>query len=252
MHSAAGAEGSVPTSTLGRIALVIGAFEGRSSLPLAEIMLVTQLPRSSAHRMVEGLVQMGWLSKRGRDYSLGLRLVELGSTAVHQNRVHTAASQYLYQLYRTTGMTVHLAVLDAQDIVFLDKVGGPMNEFVPTRIGGRLPATVSALGQSLLAYNGSRVSGYGLIRERGIAVEMNSVVPGFGCIASPIGPIGEADAAISICGPLHQLAFDRRMITPVRLAAAAIWRSLNGISPTLQRRNLLRSISTAANVRAGV
>ena len=244
---------SAPSAVLDRLSLVLDAFDGRDRLSLAEIVLRTGLPRSSAHRMLERLVALRWLSRDGRSYSLGIRLVELGSLAVHQDRVHAASTEHLHQLYRTTGMVVHLAVLDGDDVVYLDKIGGRLAPLVPTRIGGRRDARRSALGRALLAYTGHRMPGADLILEHGIAFERNESVSGFGCIASPIGPIGEATTAVSVCGPLRDLTFDSTMITPVRLTAGAIWRSMcdgTRVTPTLQRRNLMRSLPTAARVLA--
>ncbi len=244
---------SAPSAVLDRFSLILDAFEGRDGLSLAEIVLRTGLPRSSAHRMLERLVSLRWLRRDGRSYSLGIRLVELGSTALHQDRVHTASAGHLHHLYRVTGMVVHLAVLDGDGVVYLDKIGGRLAPLVPTRIGGRRDAHRSALGRALLAYSGRRFPGSDQILERGVAFERDESVRGFGCIASPIGPIGEATTAVSVCGPLRDLGFDAAMITPVRLTAAEIWRSMcegNRVTPTMQRRNLMRSMPTAARVRA--
>lgn len=246
-------EANTPSALLDRLSLVLDAFDGRESLGLAEVVARTGLPRSSAHRMLDRLVQLRWLSRAGRNYSLGIRLVELGSLAVHQDRVHSASVGHLHDLYRTTGMVVHLAVLDGDDIVYLDKLGGRLAAYVPTRVGGRLPAVGSALGRALLAAAGRDEPGDALVRELGYAVERNGALDGFGCIAAPIGPIDEATTAVSICGPLSRMSFDSRMTTPVQLTAHAIWRSMNRgvqVMPTLQRRNILRSLPTAPSVLA--
>jgi len=246
-------EANTPSALLDRLSLVLDAFDGRESLGLAEVVTRTGLPRSSAHRMLDRLVQLRWLRREGRHYSLGIRLVELGSLAVHQDRVHAASGEHLQHLYRTTGMVVHLAVLDGADVVYLDKIGGRLAAHVPTRVGGRLPAAKSALGKAVLAATGRDEPGDALIRELGYAVERNGALPGFGCIAAPIGPAGEATTAVSICGPLSRMAFDSRMTTPVQLTAHAIWRSMTAgarVTPTLQRRNILRSLPTAPSVLA--
>ncbi|BDT91430.1 transcriptional regulator [Nocardia sputorum] len=246
-------EATTPSALLDRLSLVLDAFDGRDSLGLTEVVSRTGLPRSSAHRMLDRLVQLRWLRREGRNYSLGIRLVELGSLAVHQDRVHAASGEHLQHLYRATGMVVHLAVLDGDDVVYLDKIGGRLAAHVPTRVGGRLPASKSALGKVLLAYAGRDEPGSALTRELGYAVERNGALHGFGCIAAPIGPVGEATTAVSICGPLSRMSFDSRMTAPVQLAAHAIWRSMTAggrVTPTLQRRNILRSLPTAPSVLA--
>ncbi|WP_280436330.1 IclR family transcriptional regulator [Nocardia carnea] len=242
---------ATPSAILDRISLVLDAFDGSESLGLADVVLRTGLPRSSAHRMLDRLVHLRWLRREGRSYSLGIRLVELGSLAVHQDRIHAASSEHLHHLYRATGLVVHLAVLDGDDVVYLDKTGGRFAGLVPTRVGGRLPARQTALGKALLAFNGGDMPADARIRDLGYATERNGILSGFGCIAAPIGPAGEATTAVSICGPLTRMTFDSRMISPVQLTAHAIWRSVSAgvrVTPTLQRRNILRSLPTAPSV----
>ncbi len=85
-------ESTTPSAVIDRMSLVLDAFDGPGRLTLAQIVRRTGLPRSSAHRMLERLVQLRWLRRSGRDYELGMRLVELGSLAVHQDRLHRAAT----------------------------------------------------------------------------------------------------------------------------------------------------------------
>ncbi|MBF0662047.1 IclR family transcriptional regulator [Rhodococcus sp. (in: high G+C Gram-positive bacteria)] len=242
------ADHTAPSAVLDRVGLVLDAFDGAGRLTLAQIVRRTGLPRSSAHRMLERLVSMRWLHREGRDYTLGLRLMELGSLAVHQDRLHTTALPHLQELHRVTGFVVHLAVLDGDDLVYLEKLGGRLATAVPTRIGGRRPARSTALGKALLAYEGAPGVVYDGIREHGIAFEKEESLAGFGCIAVPVGPVGSAVAAVSLCGPLPHLRFDHRLTAPVRMAATAIWRKLdrNHVVPTLQNR---RSLRTAPSVR---
>ena len=50
--------------------------------------------------MLERLVQLRWLRRSGRDYELGMRLVELGSLAVHQDRLVRAAADFGAEMLR--------------------------------------------------------------------------------------------------------------------------------------------------------
>ena len=61
MEAAAVVEPATPTAVIDRISLVLDAFEGPGRLTLAQIVRRTGLPRSSAHRMLERLVQLRWL-----------------------------------------------------------------------------------------------------------------------------------------------------------------------------------------------
>lgn len=251
-------ESATPTAVIDRISLVLDAFEGPGRLTLAQIVRRTGLPRSSAHRMLERLVQLRWLRRNGRDYELGMRLVELGSLAVHQDRLVRAAAPLLAELHRATGLVVHLAVLDGPDVVYLDKIGDRLINAIPTRVGGRQPAHCTAVGKAILAYcdpeaevdlhtgktkfsisNGSQLTAeLAKVRAHGVAFDREESLLGFGCAAAPIGSPGETIAAVSVCAPMSRMMFDHRLTAPVRMTAVRIWRSIEDgaqqVAPTLQ------------------
>jgi DNA-binding IclR family transcriptional regulator len=261
-------EPTTPTAVIDRISLVLDAFEGPGRLTLAQIVRRTGLPRSSAHRMLERLVQLRWLRRDGRDYELGMRLVELGSLAVHQDRLVRAAGPLLGELHRATGLVVHLAVLDGPDVVYLEKIGDRMIDAIPTRVGRRQPAHCTAVGKAILAYCDLdayqdaqvdlqvRKTKYSIsssshlavelakVRAHGVAFEREESLLGFGCVAAPIGSPGEAVAAVSVCGPMNRMMFDQRLTAPVRMTAMAIWRNVEDgparVAPTLQPLRPLR------------
>ncbi|MEE2058311.1 IclR family transcriptional regulator [Rhodococcus artemisiae] len=231
---------TVPTATLDRLSSVLDAFDGPGRLTLSGVVRRTGLPRSSAHRMLDQLVRMRWLRRDGRDYELGMRLIELGSIALAQDRVHSAAVPVLHELHRMTGCVVHLAVLDGTDIVYLDKIGGRLAGAVPTRVGGRRPARATAAGKVMLAGTTELAdTDLARVRESGFAIEKEESLRGFGCVAAPIGPDDSPVAAISVCGPVRSMPFDHRLANPVRAAATRIWRDyqeqLVGVSPVLGR-----------------
>jgi len=261
-----------PSAVIDRISLVLDAFDGPGRLTLAQIVRRTGLPRSSAHRMLERLVQLRWLRRSGRDYELGMRLVELGSLAVHQDRLVRAAAPLLGELHRATGLVVHLAVLDGPDVVYLDKIGDRAIGAIPTRVGGRQPAHCTAVGKAILAYRDQdaevnlrvRKTKYSIstgsqlavelakVRAHGVAFEREESLLGFGCVAAPIdgpGEAGEAVAAVSVCGPMNRMMFDQRLAAPVRVTAMGIWRNVEGgpqrVAPTLQPPRPLRSARPA-------
>jgi DNA-binding IclR family transcriptional regulator len=258
MEAVATVEPATPTAVIDRISLVLDAFEGPGRLTLAQIVRRTGLPRSSAHRMLDRLVQLRWLRRSGRDYELGMRLVELGSLAVHQDRLVRAAAPLLGELHRATSLVVHLAVLDGPDVVYLEKVGDRMIAAIPTRVGSRQPAHCTAVGKAILAYRDDdaevnlqvRKTKYSIssgsqlavelakVRAHGVAFEREESLIGFGCVAAPIGDPGEAVAAVSVCGPMNRMMFDQRITAPVRMTAMGIWRNVEDgpqrVAPTLQ------------------
>ncbi len=257
-------EPTTPSAVIDRVSLVLDAFDGPGRLTLAQVVRRTGLPRSSAHRMLDRLVQLRWLRRSGRDYELGMRLVELGSLAIHQDRLHKAAMPLLQDLHRATGLTVHLAVLDGTDVLYLDKTGDRMAAAIPTRVGGRQPAHCAAVGKAILAYGQdadtvdltARRTRFSInsrahlttelakVRAHGVAFDREESLAGFGCVAAPIGGPGEAVAAVSVCGPMNRMTFDQRLAAPVRMTAMGIWRDIEDgprrVVPTLQQVRPLR------------
>lgn len=229
------------TSTLQRASLVLDAFEGGQRLNLSQVVLRTGLPRSSVHRILEKLVALKWVHRQGNEYGLGVRMIELGATAVHQDPLRRAALPSLQWLHRTTGCIVHFCVLDGTDVIYLEKIGGEMAAAVPSRVGGRMPAYSSAVGKALLASHDCalrKAPELAAVRNTGIAYEREESLRGFGCVASPIGPPGgrEAVAAVSVCAPIGRVLSGDRLRIPVREAAAQIWREIQDVRSGVVRR----------------
>jgi len=101
---------------------------------------------------LQTLVQCGWAPQDSASsrYMASLKLFELGALvdgAVDlKNRLHP----FLATLAQATGETIHLAVLDGPDIVYLDKFDSPLPVAAYSRIGGRAPAYCVASGKALL------------------------------------------------------------------------------------------------------
>jgi DNA-binding IclR family transcriptional regulator len=225
-EKAARPEDRRPPSMVERMTLILDAFEGPSTrLSLEQISRVTHLPRSTAHRILDQLIRLDWLSHSAFGYSLGPRSLSLGgSTGVYED-LRAAAAPVLHQLHLRTGLVVHLAVREGPEIRYLDKVGGRFVTAVPSRVGGRAPAHRTALGKAMLAWTDAeeidREIGPSLdhptsktvgdlerlhqelhrIRARkGLAFERGECVPAIGCVAAAVrGPDGPV-AAISLVG----------------------------------------------------
>jgi DNA-binding IclR family transcriptional regulator len=135
--------------------------------------------------------------------------------------------------------------------VYLDKVGGRFGEQVPTRVGCRQPLHATSLGKAMLAFAGEdridEVLAAGLdrrtprtvvdpdelraqlaaTRASSVAYDDQESIVGLGCVAAPIRGSGRAVAAVSVCGPIDEIDFDR-LAGPVRRAARAIWKEAFG------------------------
>ena len=141
---------SLPTSTLDRLSLVLDSFRSASRLSLTEVSRGTGIPRTSTLRMLEQLVRMGWLRRRGAEYELGDTLAELGALSLYRDSVDRVVTPLLRELHLVTGHVVHLGILDGKDVLYLEKVGGSAAPHLQTRVGTRVPARSSTIGKALL------------------------------------------------------------------------------------------------------
>jgi DNA-binding IclR family transcriptional regulator len=247
-----------PSSMVDRVVLILSIFERSSAeaLTAGQISVRSGIPRSSVHRILQQLVSARWLMRHEDGYALGLRMFEIGSLVAHRSRITCAARPFTHELAERTGQVVHLAVLDQQDVVYLDKVGGAFADMLPSRVGGRLPAHCTAVGKALLAYSPlATVSEYfatglrrrteaslatpsaleaaiGSIRNSGYATDRDEAVPGVACVAAPIRNFDEVVAAVSVCGPRDQMR--AKDLPPlVMWTAAEISRSLMRVASPL-------------------
>ena len=143
-----------PSSMVDRVVLILSVFERSSeALTAGQVSVRSGIPRSSVQRILQQLVSARWLKRHDDGYALGLRMFEIGSLVAHRSRITSVARPIIHELRERTGHVVHLAVLDQQDVVYLDKVGGAFADTLPSRVGGRFPAHCTAVGKALLAYS---------------------------------------------------------------------------------------------------
>ena len=127
-------------SVLDRVTAVFEAFgEHDEGLGVSELARRANLPKSTVSRIAADLVGQQFLDRDGDKLYLGVRLFELGQTVEQPRRLRQLALPVMTDLRNATGQTIHLAVLEGIDVVFIAIVrGGPM----PTDAGaGRRSAS---------------------------------------------------------------------------------------------------------------
>jgi len=247
------AERSVADSGVARVSAVLGAFSvQRPQLTVSEIGRRAGLPKSTTSRLVAELVAHGFLERDGATLHLGTRLFEFGELASRHRNLRAVALPYMADLREATRQTVHLAVLDGTEVVYVEILRDKAAPRMPSEPGGRLPAHATAVGKALLAFSGPDVvddtcsrplrpvgprtiTAPGLLRREldrirgaGLAYESEESGAGIGCVASAVlGTDGTALAGISISGWHGRLNL-RRIGPAVRTAALALGRDLRG------------------------
>ncbi|MFF2486702.1 IclR family transcriptional regulator [Microbacterium sp. NPDC058062] len=156
-----------------RIVRVLETFTAeRSMQSAAEIGRRAGLPSSTAHRIVDELVDAGLLERdEDRRVHLGMRLWELalrGSTAL---RLRQAALPHMEEVQARIREHTQLAVLEQDEALFLERLSHPDAGANITRIAGRLPLHASSSGLVLLAHAPSA------LRERVLAGPLRALAP---------------------------------------------------------------------------
>ena len=212
---------------------------------VAQIAAATKLPKSTLHRLINTLVEEGFLRRTAYgQYRVTVKLWRIGASAVDYESVRESAREVLEALVGTTSETAHYAVYEGGWAVYVEKIDGVHPIRAYTTVGGRSPAYASATGKALLAWRGlSEIEHVGetaerftaathvgaepllahakAIRRAGFAVsrgEWRSDVWGVG--APVFGPAGDVVAAIGVSGPAVRVETNlERYVAAVREAA---------------------------------
>jgi len=214
-----------------------------------------KIAKSSAHDLMSSLAQLGFLNRtEDNRYRLGWRLVTLSETLLATTELRREAHPVMEDLAAQYQETIHLAVLDDTQAVYVDKLEGRQAVRVElTSLGARLYAHCSALGKVLLAYSSEAevkriIQTAGLpsftpntitdeeelaqalakIRKQGYAYDLEEILLDLCCVGAPIyNHTGQVIAAISMSLPTYRF---RRSQTEYR---DAIVRTAKAISARL-------------------
>lgn len=126
----------------------------RDGLTNSEISRNLGIPKSSASYILRTLERRGYLRREpetGR-YRLGLKILSLGGDAQANLDIADVALPFMRALVERIHMTVHLAVLDQGEAVYIEKVEAPGFFKVNTWVGRRMFLHSTSVGKCLLAW----------------------------------------------------------------------------------------------------
>lgn len=219
-------------------------------LGISELAEMSQLPLATVHRLLATLVHLGYVEQNPETnkYTLGVRILQLRGAAIGHLTLGVHAMPVMKALVSRVNETVHLAMLNEGEVVYIERVEGLQTQGMYTRIGKRAPAHCTALGKVMLAYLPQHlwyehvVKKHGLkrfspttitteaalmdelsrIRAQGYAVDNGETGEVVRCVAAPIYDYtGAVVAAVSISGPQAQVTVSR---IP-ELSSGVLWAS---------------------------
>jgi IclR family pca regulon transcriptional regulator len=230
----------------------------RRDLRLADIADGLGLSRSTTHRYAATLVALGYLEQSdSRRYRLGLRVADLGLTALNSTGLRDHAHPYLEQLRELSSYTVNLAVLDGASILYIDRVcsfrRGQSKIDLDLHPGSRLPAYCTAMGKLLLANLPEREQSE-LIADMKLTKRGPNTITNKRALRDALDGIRAAGFAVNdeelareqyaIAAPVRNEA--RAVVAAVNLVANASMISLSGLVDALAPQ----LISTAERISA--
>lgn len=216
--------------------IIESAADEQEGKNLTEIAADTGLHKSTAYRIINTLVRRGFLTREDNgNYRIGHKLIETVSFYINELELQTEARPYIAEISAFLGLATYLGVLEGENVVYLEKIAGPLalNSF--SQSGARVPAYCSSLGKCLLSglsvdrleksmkdcsfikFTPATISGIEelhqeliKVRRQGWAIDDEEYEPGHRCIGAPIYDYrGDIIAAISVSGDKHVLTDER-------------------------------------------
>ncbi len=128
--------------------------DGRRERGVTELARELGVSKATVYRVLATLEHRAYVAQNPitEQYRLGPRLRQLGHVAARRIDLPIEARPAMEQLRDLTGDTVHLAVLDGPDAVYIAKVEGTHPVQVVSHIGDRCPAHAISTGKVLLAH----------------------------------------------------------------------------------------------------
>jgi IclR family transcriptional regulator, KDG regulon repressor len=148
------AETNPATAVERALNILEAAAQRRDGLTNAEISRKLGIPKSSASYILRTLEKRSYLRREqesGR-YRLGLKILSLGGDAQANLDIADVALPFMRTLGEKIRMTVHLAVLDQGEAVYIEKVEAPGFFKVNTWVGRRMFLHSTSVGKCLLAW----------------------------------------------------------------------------------------------------
>jgi DNA-binding IclR family transcriptional regulator len=133
---------------------ILELFLTDDTLSAPEITARLGLPRTTVHELVNTLVDRDYLTAEAgapTRYRLGIRLFQLGGHFADRLDFTREAQEVAAEIAAACGETVHVALLDGSDVVYVAKVDSTHPVRMVSAVGRRLPAHCTAVGKVLLS-----------------------------------------------------------------------------------------------------
>ncbi|MCC9198520.1 IclR family transcriptional regulator (plasmid) [Arthrobacter sp. zg-Y820] len=226
-------------------------------ISLADLSRETGLTTTTVHRMLAALRSKGLARETPSGlHGLGVGTLVLSGAYLAGLDLRTESRPHLERLSIETNETCHLGALASPQIVYIEKMDSTHPVRMVSRVGGTMPAVLTAIGRAILAYSSDEVVAKTLAdtkfqlgdivqeaalmeeianaRRLGYSLDLEENEPGICCVGAPVmDASGRPVAGISVSTPSER--FDRSAVDSfgllVRKTADDISESLGYLPP---------------------
>ncbi|MFS0776967.1 IclR family transcriptional regulator [Neobacillus sp. 3P2-tot-E-2] len=205
---------------------------GREEFSVTEIAAQTNLPKSTAYRLISKMADEGFLSKNPKTnhYRLGLSILTVGGVITSHRDLFKEAKPIVERVVDMLGETAHICLLENNDVVYLLRNEGPDSVRLLTYMGRKNPLHCTSEGLALLAYQDEKTIHKYLekdlyaytpstiterdeledylieIKKNGYVISKDHFYEGYVGIAAPIRDYSEnVVASLSVIGPTSRI-----------------------------------------------
>jgi IclR family KDG regulon transcriptional repressor len=133
-----------------------GSAKPRGVTDLAQSL---ELSKTATHRLLQTLVSAGYVAKEESPgaYVLTTKAWQVGSAAIARMDAKTTGAKYLPALADASRESVHIAILDGADVIYVEKIDSAHPLRTHSALGARAPAACVATGKALLAHHSDEI-----------------------------------------------------------------------------------------------
>lgn len=235
MNNMANDDGNNSVRTAETLFDIVEQLAEKDGASLSEVANELKYAKSTVHRHLGTLEDLGYVEQRDDGYHVGLRFLELGVTARSSHRGYELVREKVEEIAEETGERAQFFVEEHGKAVYLARSVGDRAVRTDPGIGSRIPLYAASAGKAILAelpedklsrmfeqMSFEPVTEYTITdpdelraeieagRERGYNFNREESLLGTHAVGVAIcGPDGDVIGGLSVTGPSHRLNGER-------------------------------------------
>ncbi len=138
------------------LGVILAFTRDRATLTLSDIARITGMPAATARRCLITLEELGYITRRERQFVLRPKVLEFGAAYLESMNIEQLTKTHLEELARITGDSAALCVLDGAYTVYVARASVRTFIRLEAHVGSRFPAHATSTGAYCSAVRASR------------------------------------------------------------------------------------------------